>query len=575
MTLKSLLSNRCAVVVCGAALVIVAIYAFHSAPMDVDTHVHQALLDTHFVSPFELNRWGGRDGETRRWIAAGLYPWYKHPDSYLVEVRPLWSGVVALAYSGFGRAPLPYYLTSLVVFLGFLGAVWAWLRRQLPVELQSLAVCIFALDGLHAESAVWFANLHSVVGGALAMLAVMMHVRWREGWKPGLWLAAGLSVLALAFSETSLGAFAFIAAFELLGATANAGSRSHRIRALLPLAAICIAFLALLKVGGVGAKLNPLYADPFSEPIRFLSIAAHNLRWYFEASFGGLGLGGSALLFAVSVPWFWAGMRSRSWQERRVIWTILLGAVLSLVPVLGVIQTPIDPGMLIAVRCLLYFTIGLAVFWAVAVWQAATVAARAGGTAWMRIAAAAATLIMILNLFVWSPVRFVELVRYWFVEDDDAATVEAIQRVPMTCREFKRVVWLRGPRSIMAFREYHLLAARLGWPSTEVGRQVTVAPPGKNPLTLTRTGDRTIEIRSERGAVYAGDTRLNTPMPLPPGPIPVPGAEVRVLELAEAQPSRIEIHFTDDPTSNCFVVQAPDGAVTRIALPEIGIETRL
>ncbi len=569
--MKSLLSNQRAVIACGVALVIVAIYAFHRAPMDVDTHVHLALLDTRFVSPFEMNRWGGPDGETRRWIAAGLYPWYKHPDSYLVEVRPLWSGVVALAYSVFGRAPLPYYLTSLVVFLGFLGAVWAWLRRQLPIELQSLAVCIFALDGLHAESAVWFANLHSVVGGALAMLAVMMHVRWREGWKRGLWPAAGLSVLALAFSETSLGAFAFVVAFELLGVP----SRSHRIRAVLPLAVICVAFLALLKVGGVGAKLNPLYADPFSEPIRFLSIAAHNLRWYFEASFGGLGLGWSALLFAVSVPWFWAGMRSRSSQERRVIWAILLGAVLSLVPVLGVIQTPIDPGMLIAVRCLLYFTIGLAVFWAVAIWRAATAAARAGGPAWMRIAAATATLIMIVNVFVWSPVRFVGLVRYWFVEDDDAVTVEAIQRVPMTCRESKRVVWLRGPRSIMAFREYYLLAARLGWPATEVGRQVTVAPPGKNPLILARTGDRTIEIRSERGAVYAGDTRLNTPMPLPPGPIPVPGAEVRVLELAETQPSRIEIHFTDDPTSNCFVVQGPDGVVTRISLPEIGTQTRL
>jgi hypothetical protein len=48
-----------------------------------------------------------------------------------------------------------------------------------------------------------------------------------------------------------------------------------------------------------------------------------------------------------------------------------------------------------------------------------------------------------------------------------------------------------------------------------------------------------------------------------------------VLELAETQPSRIEIHFTDDPTSNCFVVQAPDGVVTRISLPEIGAETRL
>jgi hypothetical protein len=231
--------------------------------------------------------------------------------------------------------------------------------------------------------------------------------------------------------------------------------------------------------------------------------------------------------------------------------------------------------MFIAVRCLLYFTIGLAVFWAVAVCQAATLAVRAGGTAWMRIAAATATLIMIVNLFVWSPIRFVGLVRYWFVEDDDAATVEAIRRVPMTCRESRRIVWLRGPRSIMAFREYHLLAARLGWPSTEVGRQVTVAPPGKNPLTLARTGDRTIEIRSERGAVYAGDTRLNTPMALPPGPIPVPGAEVRVLELAEALPSRIEVRFTDDPTSSCFIVQDPDGVVTRISLPEIGTEARL
>ena len=44
---------------------------------------------------------------------------------------------------------------------------------------------------------------------------------------------------------------------------------------------------------------------------------------------------------------------------------------------------------------------------------------------------------------------------------------------------------------------------------------------------------------------------------------------------ANSSPSRIEIHFTDDPTSNCFVVQAPDGVITRISLPEIGTETRL
>lgn len=569
------LARRYAVLACALALVIVAISAFHRAPMDVDTHVHLALLDTHFVSPFEMNRWGGPNGETRRWIAAGLYPWYKHPDSYLVEVRPVWSGVVALAYSVFGRAPLPYYLTSLVVFLGFLAAVRAWLRRQLPGELPRLALCIFALDGLHAESAVWFANLHSVVGGAFAMLAVMMHVRWREGWKPGLWLTAGLAVLALAFSETSLGAFAFVVAFELLGTTANAGPRWHRLRALLPLTAITVAFLALLKLGGVGAKLIPLYVDPFGEPGRFLSIAVHNLRWYFEASFGGLGLGWAAALFAVSVPWFWAGMRARSAHERRVVWAILLGAVLSLVPVLGVLQKPIDPGMFIAVRCLLYFTIGMAVYGAVALAHAATVAARAGRAAWLRIAAALAALIMIGNLFVWSPARFLALVRYWFVEDDDAATIDALQRVPMTCRDATRVVWLRGPRSIMAFREYHLLAARLGWPATEVGHQVTVAPAGKNPLTLARTGDRTIEIRSEHGPVYAGDTRLNTPTPLPPGAIPVPGAEVLVRELTDALPSRIELRFTDDPAADCFVVEAPDGAVIRIELPAVGTETRL
>lgn len=567
--MKSFLSNQGAVVASGVALVIVALYAFHAAPMDVDTHVHLALLDTHFVSPFEMNRWGGPDGETRRWIAAGLYPWYKHPDSYLVEVRPLWSGVVALAYAVFGRAPLPYYLTSLVVFLGFLAAVRAWLRRQLPVELQTLAVCIFALEGLHAESAVWFANLHSVVGGALAVLAVMMHVRWREGWKPGLWLAVGLAMLALAFSETSLGAFAFAVACELLGV------RPGRIRALLPLTAICIACLVLLKVGGVGAHLNPLYVDPFGEPGRFLSIAAHNLRWYFEASFGGCGRAVAIVLFAVSAPWFWAGMRARSAQQRRVLWALLLGAVLSLVPVLGVIQTPIEPDMYIAVRCLLYFTIGLAVYWAVAIRQAAAVAARAGAITWRRIAAALATLIMAVNVFLAAPVRFVGLVRYWFVEDDDAVTIAAIQRVPMTCRDTKRVVWLRGPRSIMAFREYYLLAARLGWPDTEVGRQVTVAPPGKNPLTLARTGERTLELRSDRGAVYAGDTRLNSPMALPPGPIPIPGAEVTVLAPTEALPSHIQLRLTDDPAASCFVVQAPDGGVTRISLPEVGAETRL
>jgi hypothetical protein len=96
-------------------------------------------------------------------------------------------------------------------------------------------------------------------------------------------------------------------------------------------------------------------------------------------------------------------------------------------------------------------------------------------------------------------------------------------------------------------------------------------PPETSPKAQATVGARIAPV----GAVYAGDTRLNTPRALPPGPIPVPGAEVRVLALSDALPSRIEVRFTDDPASSCFVVEAPDGAVTRIALPAVGAETRL
>jgi hypothetical protein len=552
-------------VAAAVALALTALYSFRGAPVDIDTRMHQAQLDTKLATPYELNRWGGPDGRTKRWIAAGDLPWYTHPDFYLIEVRPVWSRVVAFCYELFGRSPQPYYVTSLVVFLGFLAVVAVWLRRMLPAATAATATCMFALDALHAESAVWFAGLHSVVGGCFAITGLIAHLRWRQGWRPGLWAALAAWAAALAMSESSLSAFGFVLAFEIVGYP----SRPRSILAVVPAALLGVVFLFLLKLAGVGSSLNPLYAEPFHEPARFFSVAMANIPWYFEAAFGGLGLGWAALLFGVTAPWFWTGMRARAAEERRVIWGLLLGSVFSLGPVLGVIQTPFDPHMYQAVRVMLYFSIGLAVFWAVALVQAVEVARRAGTRVWSRIAAAATALVVLANAFVWSPIRFAALVDYWYLGFDPAPTIALLESVPSQCSSSSQVVWLRGPPAYALFAHYHRLAARLGWSPAELGRQLALAPPGPNPLTLVRSGPRTIELASKGAALYPEELALNLPRPLPPDPIQVPGGEIRVLERVDTRPSKIEVTFSGDVATRCFVKQSGD-KVELVALPEIG-----
>jgi hypothetical protein len=171
-----------------------------------------------------------------------------------------------------------------------------------------------------------------------------MHLEWREArrpWAPPLSLAA--LALSLTAGETALGVFAYLLAYELLGAR---GAMAERLRALAPAAVLALVYLGMYKVLGYGAHGSTVYLDPVGEPGPYLSAALGRVPALVGGLLGvpvdlwglspgsrpvlvGLGLAGLVLL-GLLLRSAWPGLLE---EERRHCRWLGAGAALSLLPV--------------------------------------------------------------------------------------------------------------------------------------------------------------------------------------------------------------------------------------------------
>jgi hypothetical protein len=313
----------------------------------LDDNLHLLILEGKWPlgSPFDLFRFAGGDAEgMRRIVHEGPYPWWTLPELKIAFWRPLSSALAVLDHRLFGRDPLGYHLHSIAWYVGLVALFGALLRRFLPGALGALALLLFAVDDAHLLPAGWLANRNAVVATTLALAGLWLHLEWREARKS--W-ALPLSVIALATSltagETALGVFAYLLAYELLGAR---GTWAERLRAIAPAAVLALAYLGVYKALGYGARGSTMYLDPVGEPVRYLLAALGRVPalaggllgvpvdlWALSAGtrpvLVGVGLAGLALVgFLVRSAW-----PTLSEEERRHCRWLAAGAVLSLLPV--------------------------------------------------------------------------------------------------------------------------------------------------------------------------------------------------------------------------------------------------
>lgn len=208
------------------------------------------------------------------WWSAGTFEWKL--------LRPLANALLVLQWRIFGTEPLGYHAVSWLFYIGLVGLAAKFYRRVVPGRVALLAATLFALQFSHMQTEWLICNQHSLFSAAFGLIGLMAHLKWREQrWGAGLPVSLCCFGLGLGFGESLLGMLAFVLTFELVG---RSESLWLRVRALLPVSALALAYVALHHGLGYTSRGSLLYLDPAANPGAFLGSSLERL----PALLGGL-----------------------------------------------------------------------------------------------------------------------------------------------------------------------------------------------------------------------------------------------------------------------------------------------
>ncbi len=542
---------------------------------NLDDHIHLLILEGRWPlgSPFDLFRFAGGSPEgMRRIVQEGPYPWWTLPELKIAFWRPLSSALEALDYRLFGRNALGYHLHSLAWYLGLVAIFGSLLRRLVPGALGGLALLLFAVDDAHLLPVGWISNRNALVSTAFALAGVWMHLEWREARRTwALPVSLGALAMGLLAGETALGLFAYLLAYELLGAR---GTLAERLRAVAPAAVLAVIYLGVYKALGYGAYGSTMYVDPVSEPGRYLGAALGRVPALIGGLLGvpvdlwglslesrpvlvGLGLGGLGLLVYL-LRKAWPGLAE---EERRHCRWLAAGAVLSLLPVASAMPMG---------RLLLVPGLGASVLLSVVLLQAW----RSRKQGWRpRGVAITAAVLALMNLVLaplsW-PAMSMMIPQLGATHEQLA---ERLGRELDSPRLSSQRVVLLDPRDLNATLYVPIFWAKQGRTLPRSWWPLSLA---LKPVIVTRTGLSSLELElSQGGHFLAGEIEqaLRSPKyPLGTGAqVKLEGMQVTVLAADAQGPTRLGFEFDtplEDPSLVFLHTRA--GELTRFTPPPVG-----
>ena len=273
----------------------------------------------------------GDPAEVQTLMRAGALPWWSDPELRLSALRPLasllvWLDIAMLEARGAHVHSLLWWFAMLAA-LGWalhpiVGGRWAW-----------VAVALYAFDDAHAFPLAWLANRAAIVSGVFGWLTLGLYARRRSG------IAVALtSTLCMAAGEYGLSALAYVVAYAVL---IDDRPWRARVRPLLAALGPVVAYLALHRIGGFGAKHSGIYLDPAAEPGAFvgalveraprllLDMATGSPLIVFEGWSTASVWGAAALAVGV----LFAGVSWLRPEQRNLARWALVGASMAVVPV--------------------------------------------------------------------------------------------------------------------------------------------------------------------------------------------------------------------------------------------------
>lgn len=531
-----------------------------------------AIIEGRFAGAhtgFDIYRFIGGPADVKALTAHGPFPWFLAPELKLALFRPLSAALMGLDARLFGHHPFGWHVHSVLWYVALVVAAGLLLRRLYSGTVLLVSLVLFAASDSHVMALGWISNRHSEIAVALGFLALWAHLGAREaGWRLGALLSPLLYAGALLASETGLGVLGYFVAFELLG---RSDSRAARVRALAPVFGLALVYLGVYKLGGYGTQHSGSYIDPIGEPGSFLLAVPGRLLSLIGSFF--LGPPADLQQQVRAVPWLWPllgvlalvlvaalvrpAVAAMPEPERRSLRWLIVGALLSFAPSLGAM-----PGS----RLLIVPSLGGAVVAAVILqraWQRRAGALRKlafGGLFFLLALRPALTFAASLQALHRYAAKLPELAR-----DSELPARAGLRVLVPVAPDFITAVYVPTVRLVLGL---------------ELPRDWWVLSLSPRDHILTRTAADRIELAP------VGGPMLETPferlfrsaaVPFHPGEVvQTSGMTVRVLEVADGAPTRIEAQFDrplDDPDVWCL--EWREGLLRKLTLPKVGESVRI
>jgi hypothetical protein len=238
----------------------------------LDDYYHLAHLENHprlpGVGPLSIYTFA--DGRTNRMdaVQGDVLPWWSAEGLRIDFFRPLSSLVHQVDHALYGRNPVGYHLTNLLLWGGLLLVLVVFYRRLGTPAVVLAAGLFYAVDEAHIINIQWVAARHGLLGALFSVAALIQYHRFRQG--AGTFAMAWsllFVLLGLLSSEVAVGVLFYVVAYELC---LPRDGVTGRLRAAAPVFVLVVGYLVFYWLSGHGARESAYYLSPLDRPVDFL-----------------------------------------------------------------------------------------------------------------------------------------------------------------------------------------------------------------------------------------------------------------------------------------------------------------
>ncbi len=210
-----------------------------------------------------------------RFMELGLYDWWIGSDTKVSYFRPLAALTHFVDYTWWPHSAWLMHLENLAWYAAVVVAAAAFYRRLVrPAWVAGLAAALYAFDHSHAGPVAWIANRNALMSVLFGILSLIAHDRWRRDRRRAFaFLGSSFLSLALLSAEAGVAVVGYTFAYALF---IDRDSRARRAWSLAPSVAVTVVWRCVYARLGHGIAGSGVSFDPLTDTGAFLQRALYS-----------------------------------------------------------------------------------------------------------------------------------------------------------------------------------------------------------------------------------------------------------------------------------------------------------